>query len=216
MQTVYILLFRLVITIVIIILVYFFIAFVFSLIPSRPQAVECTEKQPIYFVHDAIHIDIILPKSSVDRDLQQKLKVFKNAKYVAFGWGDKGFYLDTPTWKELKFSTAAKAMLVQSEAVMHISNYKEKREDWKEVMLCKDQIASLNNHIRKSFKRDEQSRFVEIPDAGYGDHDFFYEAHGNYNALYTCNIWVMEGLKKSNVKTAMWSPFAQGVFYHFE
>lgn len=29
--------------------------------------------------------------------------------YIAFGWGDKGFYLDTPTWADLKFSTAFKA-----------------------------------------------------------------------------------------------------------
>ncbi|HOB24230.1 MAG TPA: DUF2459 domain-containing protein, partial [Kaistella sp.] len=30
-------------------------------------------------------------------------------KYLAIGWGDKGFYLDTPTWADLKFSTAFKA-----------------------------------------------------------------------------------------------------------
>jgi hypothetical protein len=26
--------------------------------------------------------------------------------YVSFGWGDKGFYLDTPSWAELQPSTA--------------------------------------------------------------------------------------------------------------
>jgi len=33
----------------------------------------------------------------------------KKGDWLAFGWGDKGFYLNTPTWADLKFSTAVKA-----------------------------------------------------------------------------------------------------------
>ena len=41
------------------------------------------------------------------------------AEYLAFGWGDKGFYLDTPEWSDLKASTAFKAAFALGNSAMH-------------------------------------------------------------------------------------------------
>ena len=39
-------------------------------------------------------------------------------RYVAIGWGDRGFYVDTPTWADLKLSTLCNALFVPSESVL--------------------------------------------------------------------------------------------------
>lgn len=45
--------------------------------------------------------------------------------YLAIGWGDKGFYLNTPTWADLKFSTAFKAAFGLSKPAMHATFYRD-------------------------------------------------------------------------------------------
>ena len=49
--------------------------------------------------------------------------------YISIGWGDKGFYLDTPTWAELKLSTALIAGFGLGNAALHITYYDEIVED---------------------------------------------------------------------------------------
>ena len=48
---------------------------------------------------------------------------------ISIGWGDKGFYLDTPTWAELKLSTALIAGFGLGNAALHITYYDEIAED---------------------------------------------------------------------------------------
>lgn len=56
--------------------------------------------------------------------------------YIAFGWGDKGFYLDTPTWADLKFSTAFKAAFWMGQSAMHTTYYREVKEGEDCKRLC--------------------------------------------------------------------------------
>ena len=46
-------------------------------------------------------------------------------RYIAIGWGDKGFYLDTPTWADLKFSTAFKAAFWLGNSAIHTTFIKK-------------------------------------------------------------------------------------------
>lgn len=48
--------------------------------------------------------------------------------YLSVGWGDKGFYLDTPTWAEPETFTAFKAVFLVSESAMHCTYYFEMKE----------------------------------------------------------------------------------------
>jgi hypothetical protein len=49
--------------------------------------------------------------------------------YLAFGWGDKGFYLNTPEWADLKVSTALNAAFGLSSSAIHSTFYKKLREN---------------------------------------------------------------------------------------
>jgi uncharacterized protein (TIGR02117 family) len=193
---------------------YLLVSLVLSFLSTSPGRVDCPEPQPVYISSNGIHLDIILPLDSLGPDLAGALPVPAGVRYLAFGWGDKGFYLETPTWKELRLSVALKALFWKSGTAMHVTHYRRTYDSWHELALCPEQVDSLRQFIWQSFYKNEAGQVVNIAGAGYTDRDEFYEAVGNYSCLKTCNNWVNIGLKKAGVKTAVWSPFDLGVLHH--
>lgn len=197
------------------ILLYLLASIVLAYIPVNSTPLVCQKSTPLYVSTNGMHVDLILPKRAVEQSLRQQLRLPPQAKFVAFGWGDKGFYLDTPTWNDLKFSTACEAMLINSATAMHVTYYTGERGSWKSAEVCADQLVDLNEYIKASFRQDTAGKIEEIAGAGYGKRDRFYEAVGNYNAIKTCNIWTNRGLKIAKVQTGVWTPFEFGVMWHF-
>jgi len=196
--------------------VYLLAALLLSVISTKPENIDCTRSTMIYVSTNGVHLDIILPKEQLPTHFQEALILRSNTRFVAFGWGDKGFYLETPQWDDLKLSTAINAIFLNSKTAMHLTQYRGESESWHAIPCCASQVAQLNEYIMASFLTNDQGQFVEIPDAGYTTHDKFYEAKGSYNFINTCNYWVNKGLKAAKVQTALWSPFDQGVLYHLE
>lgn len=78
----------------------------------------------IYLLSNGMYTDLVLPTQNDFIDWTTKVspddtKGKKRGDWLAFGWGDKGFYLNTPTWADLKFSTAVKAAFWMSDSAMH-------------------------------------------------------------------------------------------------
>jgi uncharacterized protein (TIGR02117 family) len=194
-----------------IIVLYLVLAVVLSLIPSSPPAMVTVPDRQLYVSSNGVHTDFILPVEYVPPSLLAQLGYLADYRYLAFGWGDKGFYLDTPTWADLKASTAIKAMLLPSPTAVHVTGHEAVGSDWAYLEVDQRQIDLLNDFIAVAFRLDADGDPIHIDDSGYGDNDEFYEATGSYNALYTCNNWVNEGLKTIGVKTALWSPSEWGV-----
>lgn len=192
------------------------IALILSLISTNPEKLQCEENKPIFISTNSVHLDIIIPKEDLKGDIDQALQIDEEVKYVSFAWGDKAFYLETPTWNDLKPSTAARALLLNSESAMHITNYQRSYGNWVELLICAEQLELLKSYIMDSFERDEAGGIIEIEDSGYTAHDTFYEANGVYNCIQTCNTWVNKGLKEAKIETSIWSPFDKGVLYQME
>jgi len=180
---------------------------------------------PIYIYTNGVHTDIVMPVKNDLQDWSTKLP-FNNIKskqtdynYIGVGWGDKGFYLDTPTWADLKFSTAFKAAFWLSDSAMHCTYYREMKEgdDCKKIMISRNQYQKLIAFVEGKFDTDKNGKFVLIPtNAVYGDNDAFYDARGNYSFLYTCNTWANDALKAAEQKAACWTPSDYGIFLHYK
>lgn len=161
----------------------------------------------VYLSTNGVHLDIIIPSTIIDSTLQKGLIYNSGDKYLSFGWGDKNFYLNTPTWGDLTVKNALSATLLNSDTLIHLTKYKSKQDDWVEVKLTNSQLEKLNNYILKYFKIDDNGSKIILAGKGYTDHDDFYEAHGNYSILKTCNTWVNSALKESDLKACLWTPF---------
>lgn len=179
----------------------------------------------IYIHTNGVHTDIVLPVKNELYDWGKDIK-FENtiskdtvAKYIAFGWGNKGFYLNTPTWAQLKFSVAFKAAFALGTSAIHATFYKNLQEDaaCKKIMISNKQYTRLIKYVRSSFKYDSTNNIINIKTtANYNNYDAFYEAKGKYNLFYTCNTWANNALKACGQKACLWTPFDKGIFDQYK
>ena len=202
------------------IVLYFITAFILSRIPVKGE-VHVVPEMEIFIMTNGDHTDIVVPVRNEQIDWSNEIK-FENTlskdttySYVAIGWGDKGFYLDTPTWSQLKLSVAFKAVFWLSTTAMHATYYKEIHvgKNCKRIPVSKEQYSLLIDYITNRFRKDAEGHFINIKtDANYGDSDAFYEAKGRYNLFFTCNTWVNDGLKYAGLRHCIWTVFDTGLF----
>lgn len=197
------------------------------LLPLIPISAEKTTEPKtitIYLLSNGMHTDLVLPTQNEFIDWTTKVspddtKGKKRGDWLAFGWGDKGFYLNTPTWADLKFSTAVKAAFWMSDSAMH-TTYLGGTEGYEKVAqlsLTAAQYKRLVSYIDQQFDKDVQGKYIPIPtNAVYGTTDAFYEAKSTYNFLYTCNTWADYGLRAAGQKYALWTATDSGIFRHYK
>ncbi len=178
---------------------------------------------PIYISTNGVHTDIIVPVKTNLKDWSSEILVGHTkakdslAKFVAFGWGDKGFYLDTPTWADLKASTAAIAAFHLGSTAMHTRFYRDVKEDADcvKIMVSNEQYKDLVAYIENSFARNADHSLKWIEGRSYGQYDAFYDAEGAYSLFQTCNTWANGALKAAHRKASLWTVYDQGIFCHY-
>ena len=164
----------------------------------------------VYLVTNGVHLDVVIPKNNINPNLIKELVTTHDENYLAFGWGDENFFINTPTWGDLTFNNAFKAMFLKSSTLMHVTRYKQKTASWVKVNINEDQLNKLNTFILNSFKLESDSKIL-IPNVSYADNDNFYKAKGSYSCLKTCNSWTNIAFKSSGLKAAYWTPFDFGL-----
>lgn len=203
---------------------YLLIVTLLSFVSVNENSIENSQEIPIYILTNGVHTDIVLPLKTEHYDWTNQLKSeHTKAKdstyqYAALGWGDKGFYMETPTWADLKASTALKAASGLSTTAMHVTFYKDLKESksCKKLQISSDNYKKLILFINESFQT-KSGEFLKIEtEAVYGKHDVFYEANGSYSLFYTCNSWANQALKAANQKAALWTISDSGIFRHYE
>ncbi|HRE79016.1 MAG TPA: TIGR02117 family protein [Flavobacterium sp.] len=218
------LLLKFVLSIILLLLIYGISAVIFSIIPVNKNQSENAKEYEIYIKSNGVHTDLVLPIKTDLKDWSEKIKFEKikskdsTHQFLAFGWGDKGFYLDTPEWSDLKFSTAFNAAFNLGTSAMHTTFYKQiqENESCVKIEISKEQYQKLITFIEASFQYDTNGNPIFIDATTYGKNDSFYEAHRTYNLFYTCNTWANQALKKANMKAAFWTPADKGIFYHYQ
>jgi uncharacterized protein (TIGR02117 family) len=178
----------------------------------------------IYIRSNEIHTDLVLPvlheASGCDWRERFPPQHFRGdvaeCPYVAFGWGNRAFYVDTPTWADFKLSTAAQALFTPSESVLHVEYVPEiyPREYFRAVALTPEQYGKLIAFVSETIgPRDAQGRATTATERSYHSHDRFYASTGNYHVFNTCNQWTGRGLKRAGVTTGLWTPLKPQVLW---
>ncbi|NHM01615.1 TIGR02117 family protein [Flavobacterium difficile] len=196
-----------------------------SFIPiNKDKMLSDNSNVAIYILSNGVHTDIVVPVKNEYHDWSKQIKFEHTkakdttAKYLAIGWGDRGFYLETPTWADLKVSTALKATTGLSSSALHATFYKVMKEDayCKKIQISKEEYLKLIAFISESFETKTNSILKIDTEAVYGKNDAFYEAKGSYSLFYTCNSWANEALKSANQKAALHTLTDTGIFRHYE
>ena len=204
---------------------YLLAVFFLPLIPVNTQSAKINKDSiTIFILTNGMHTDVVVPVETEQINWADLIPFSDTTskqpmKYIAFGWGDKGFYLDTPEWKDLKVSTALKAAFWLGSSAMHTTFYDRmvENEMCKKIEISPEDYKQLIVYIKQSFKLDDKGKVEFIPtDMVYGKNDSFYEANGTYNIFFTCNTWASGALKSANQLAPLWTATQQGIFYHYK
>ena len=207
--------------------VYLLLALVLGLIAvnrefhtTSPEAGGVT----VYLRSNGVHAELVLP-AAAPYDWRQLLppgEVVDAARlvsppalgWIAFGWGDREFFIRTRTWHDLRSGTAAAALLGLGPAAMHVE-YVARPQDYRvqRIDLNRVQYGRLVDGLRAGFAGDADGRPRRIDDPGYFDTDAFYEGTGRYTAWLTCNEWIRRILAGAGVRTSVWAPFETALFW---
>jgi uncharacterized protein (TIGR02117 family) len=166
----------------------------------------------ILVLKNPIHTDIAVP---VDDDVRKRFHFLVNGgipdmagvRYIVFGWGGRAFYLETPTWSELKAVPVMKALTLDA-SVMHIDvagNIVEPHPDVAGFDISEERFAALLDFITASFQQGPNGP-IPVENAAYSKFDRFYEANGHFNALVGCNTWTAAALRIAGLRTGWWNP----------
>ncbi len=203
--------------------VYVAAGMILAFVPVNDDFENAAAGTEIYLVSNGVHVDFVLPVRSPSIDWSELIprEGFVNLdstyQYLAFGWGERKFYIETPAWSDVRVWKVAMAMLWPTSTAMHVEYVRQEPvvgERTRRVVLSSAQYETLIEAIRKSFQRTAKGRVIPIPGRSYGDTDNFYEGAGTYHAFNTCNMWTNRVLKETGVRTAAWSPFTEGILFH--
>jgi uncharacterized protein (TIGR02117 family) len=200
------------------ILLWFCCAWLLPKIKTNHQAITSQKTITVYIKSNGMHTDIVMPVTNTIynwNDFLDKtcfLDTDEDYRYVAIGWCDKGFYLNTPTMSDLKAETLVNALFGLGSSAMHVTYYKNitSGDLVKHVTISESDYLNLISHITQSFNLKD-NHLQLIPHPLYGHHDNYFEAKGTYSLLQTCNVWTGNTLKIANVPMGLWTPLESGV-----
>jgi uncharacterized protein (TIGR02117 family) len=206
-------------------LLYFAAALFLGLVPANVSFRQPAEGITIYVRSNGVHTDIVMPKFNAEMDWRPYADPahlrdprWGQADHVAIGYGNREFYLNTPTWADLSLGTAFRAMLGGGTTLLHVEHIDRPRTEamQRPIRLAPDQYRRLVGFIRERFKLGPDGRPIPVPDGGYGSYDAFYEANGGFSAILNCNEWTGRALRTAGVRMGLWTPMEQSVMWRLD
>lgn len=136
------------------------------------------------------------------------------ARWIIFGWGGRAFYLETPTWADLKPMPVFKSLTLDR-SVMHVEvvgDIDPKSPTVYSLSIGKTEFERMAGKVAGSFAMSEGGPQV-ITGKAYGGSDSFFEANGFFNALLGCNTWTAHILREAGLRTGFWNPLPMSLIY---
>jgi uncharacterized protein (TIGR02117 family) len=206
---------------------YFGVAFMLLLFPANSHnSQQNTDGKmvDVFVISNGVHADLVFPVKSIAIDWRTTfpLKDFAapppDPTYIAIGWGDREFYLNTQTLSDLTAGRALGALAGGHRSLVHV-NYLPDLAFGKRLYklpLSATQYSSLIAYVRSSLLVSPDGQSLVIAGRRYGPLDAFYEARGSYSLFNTCNTWIGRGLAQAGVKVSHWTPLDSMVLWYLQ
>lgn len=196
------------------ILAFLLSAWIGSSIPRNGNWVEPDDGVTILVGHNGIHTEIIMPIATDAVDWRSHFPLTdidnpdRDYTHVGVSWGERSFFLETPTWADLNLFTAIGA-LFGGDGLIHAAYYVRPApaDDFRELRIRPEQYRELIDQITNDLVDPETRKTY----GGYSSHDVFYDALGTYHLGNTCNQWTSDRLASAGIETGVWTPLPGGV-----
>jgi uncharacterized protein (TIGR02117 family) len=206
-------------------LLYFAAALLLGLVPANVAFHQPAQGVTIFIQSNGVHTWIVMPKVNAEMDWRPYARPddladprWGRADHIAVGYGNRDFYLNTPTWGDLTVRRAFAAFFGGGETLLHVEHLDHPRPGpWlRPIRITPDQYRRLAGFIQRRFRLDAGGRPIPLRGRGYGGGDMFYEANGGYSFILTCNEWTGRALRTAGVRTGVWTPFEQSIMWRLD
>jgi uncharacterized protein (TIGR02117 family) len=203
-------------------LTYVLAALLLGTIPANAGWREPEEGVTILIRTNGVHTWIMMPKVTEHMDWTTTIPSehladphYGYGDHAAFGYGNREFYLNTPTWGDLTVHNAVSAAFGNGPSLMHVDHdhAPQPADHQRPLRLRPEEYRRLVAFVSASFRRDAAGNAIPVLGRGYTDWDMFYEAAGDYNLFLTCNEWTGRALRAAGVRTGLWTPFEQSIMW---
>jgi len=199
-------------------------AVILSRIGTSPEMVtERDKKVTVYITSNGIHTDIVMPIYTKQLNWAHELELPDSLlhdsirTHLAVGWGDKGFFLETKSWADVKISVVFKAAFHLGNSAMHVVHVPKPDKNQLqtiELKMTPSQYFRLTEFVKASFSKDG-NHYRMITEHPYGMYNYFYEADRSYGLTYTCNSWTNSALKVCGQRACVWTAFKGGIYLQY-
>ncbi|MFN3945971.1 MAG: TIGR02117 family protein [Allosphingosinicella sp.] len=206
-------------------LVYLLAAAILGAIPANAGWREPEEGVTIFIRTNGVHTWILMPKVSEQMDWSATIPPehladphYGYGDHAAFGYGNREFYLNTPTWGDLTLHNALAAGFGAGPTLLHVEHDHRPAPaaHQRPLRLRPEEFGRLVAFVEASFRRDAAGASMPVLGRGYNDWDMFYEANGHYSLLLTCNEWTGRALRAAGVRTGLWTPLEQSIMWRLD
>jgi uncharacterized protein (TIGR02117 family) len=202
---------------------YLIAALLGGLMPANPGWQQPERGITIFVQTNGVHTWIAVPAVTPEIDWRPMMPASHirdprlDGNYLAIGYGNREFYLNTPAWKDLTVRRALGAGFGSGPSLVHVYHERDLAADadQRPIILTAAQYRRLAAFIASSFERDGQGKTIPLLGRGYSNADIFYRARGGYNLFYTCNEWTGAALREAGVRVGIWTPFSQSIMARF-
>ncbi len=194
-------------------------AWIGSAIPRNSGRTAPAQGVEIMVETNGVHTGIVMPVLSPVKDWRATFPSAGEPRtdgliptHIAIGWGEKEVFLNTPTWGDLKVSTALRIAFRGGEGLMRVGHYYHPQPSThhRPIRLSEREYARLVERV--------EAALPPLPDgAARKNYDSFeqgarnYDAAGRYTLANTCNQWVGDTLAHAGIEMGLWTPLAGGV-----
>lgn len=204
-------------------LLYFLAALIGGLVPANRDWREARHGVTIFIQTNGVHTWVMVPKVTSVMDWRRLARPEHirdpryAGNYVAIGFGNRDFYLNTPTWGDLSLRTAVAAAIGGGPSLMHVDHSwnPRPRDHQRPIRLSAEQYRRLTRYLLDSFDYRD-GKWMPLIGRGYGPSDVFYDSRRPYNVAHTCNEWTGEALRAAGVRTGVWTPLSQSIMWRLE
>ncbi|MDX3909041.1 MAG: TIGR02117 family protein [Sphingobium sp.] len=187
-----------------------------SVIPANSGLPPAIDGVTIYVYTNGVHTGLVMPAVHPLHDWRSRVPASDladprhAAPWLLFGWGERNFYLNTPTWDKVDPLVVLRAAAGSNTTLMHVDHLQRvwNGPDLRHLVLSPAQYRALTKAIDADFAPGPA-----IP--GYGADDAFYPGRGRYSALRTCNEWTGGKLRGIGVRIGLWTPLSWSVMRWF-
>mgnify|MGYP003387627454 CR=1 FL=1 len=196
-------------------------ALVGSHVPANSDWKQPKDGIDIFVETNGVHVSLVVPMAAAGEDLSDLIRPedLRNrdlyGTHAMIGWGHGRVYRNARTWGDVKSGDFASAIFGSDYTTLHVYHLINPRAlpHRKTLRVSPQQYRIIISQIRRTFRLDKNGHSRAYP--AYGPDNLFYDSRGHYSAIYTCNSWTGDILRKAGVRMGIWTPMPGGVMRWF-